>query len=322
VGAIVKLEHNDDPNQSMVINVEYNQLDPVLKSQGNRLGDVPDPDTGYSPFPGNINNIVIELTSYLHTLKGEDQGVVNEFVNPKYSNQNRTDFKKSTRLECMMQDIPKLFRKEMGKDSKIGFTRFDRWLSFSPAKNSREAGIKTVTNGNMAPGTIASAESDKYIQNQYKLRFAGMNVHVSTEHDLVKMGGIPVTPGPHVILMPSFAITREDVVEKVFGGKITNRSVLILDGRGIYLKNLSLNGTLILKTGLGVELEVDSLVVNNRGYTFEELPGNTDTQIKETDYLRGYTLKKHESMEIVIQGPPGKYKVGNDGIVHKIKGKK
>ena len=46
----------------------------------------------------------------------------------------RTEFKKPTRLECMMQDIPKLFQKELGSDVKIGFTLFDRWFTFSPAK--------------------------------------------------------------------------------------------------------------------------------------------------------------------------------------------
>ena len=75
------------------------------------------------------------MGAYAKTLKGEDQGVVLEFVNPKYKDPTkRTDFKKPTRLECMMQDIPKLFQKEMGKDVNIGFTTFERWFTFSPAK--------------------------------------------------------------------------------------------------------------------------------------------------------------------------------------------
>ena len=118
----------------MVINVEYNQLDPLLRSQGDRKGDVADPSTGYSPFPGNVNNLVIGLEAYAKTLRGEDQGVVLEFVNPKYKDETRTDFKKPTRLECMMQDLPKLFQKELGSDVNIGYTMLDRWFTFSPAK--------------------------------------------------------------------------------------------------------------------------------------------------------------------------------------------
>lgn len=52
-------------------------------------------------------------------LKGEDEGVVVEFVNPKYKAGSRTEFKKPTRLECMMQDFPKLMSKELGDSAKV-----------------------------------------------------------------------------------------------------------------------------------------------------------------------------------------------------------
>lgn len=40
----------------MVINVEYNQLDPLLRATGHPDGDV-NCETGYSPYPGNINQV-------------------------------------------------------------------------------------------------------------------------------------------------------------------------------------------------------------------------------------------------------------------------
>lgn len=46
----------------MVINVEYNQLDPLLRASGYPDGDVND-ETGFSPFPGNINQVL-----YCHDL--------------------------------------------------------------------------------------------------------------------------------------------------------------------------------------------------------------------------------------------------------------
>ena len=42
-----------------------------------------------------------------------------EFVNPKYKAGSRTEFKKPTRLECMMQDFPKLMSKELGDSAKV-----------------------------------------------------------------------------------------------------------------------------------------------------------------------------------------------------------
>mmetsp|Transcript_22501 Transcript_22501/g.31562 ORF Transcript_22501/g.31562 Transcript_22501/m.31562 type:complete len:709 (-) Transcript_22501:250-2376(-) len=313
-GAITRLEHKTDPEKSLVINVEYNQLDPLLSTQGDCKGDVAD-ETGYSPYPGNANNLVIEMGAYAKTLRGEDQGVVLEFVNPKYKDDTRTDFKKPTRLECMMQDIPKLFQKEMGSAANIGFTTFDRWFTFSPAKNSLESGIEAVAGGNTAPGTMSSAESDKYIQNQRKLKFAGMDVDVTEESDLVKVGGIPVTPGPRIILCPGFAITQEEVMNKIEGGKITKRSALVLEGQHLKVKNLDLDGSLVIRAGPECFVTVDGLSVQNKGWDLEELPEDAD--VPETVAIRGYTMTKHESKEIIIT-EPGKYFVGKDGVVEKL----
>jgi len=314
-GAIARLEHKTDPEKSLVINVEYNQLDPLLSSQGDCKGDVADPNTGYSPYPGNANNLVIEMGAYAKTLNGEDQGVVIEFVNPKYKDESRTEFKKPTRLECMMQDIPKLFQKEMGSEANIGFTMFDRWFTFSPAKNSLEAGVEDVNKGGKAPGTMSSSESDKYIQNQRKLKFAGMDVDVTEEEDLVKIAGITVTPGPRIILCPGFAITQQELVDKIEGGKITNRSALVLEGESLKVKNLDLDGALVIRTGHDCDVTVDGLVVRNKGYVFEEVP--EAAEVPEEVAIRGYTMKNDEAMEIYIN-EPGKYHIGEDGEVHKI----
>lgn len=269
----------------------------------------------YHIHEGNANNIVIEMGAYERTLRGEDQGVVIEFVNPKYKDDSRTEFKKPTRLECMMQDIPKLFQKEMGSEAKIGFTMFDRWFTFSPAKNSLEAGVEDVSKGGKAPGTMSSAESDKYVQNQRKLKMAGVDLDVTTEEDLVLVSGIPVTPGPRIILCPGFSITQQEVMQKIQGGKITKRSTLVLEGEDLKVKNLDLDGALVIRTGHDCDVTVDGLVVRNKGYELEEVVAGAD--VPEEVAIRGYTMKKNEAMEIVIN-EPGKYHIGADGEVKKL----
>ena len=305
--------HKEDPEKSLTINVEYNQLDPLLRTQGDCKGDVADPVTGYSPFPGNANNFVIDMESYAKTLAGEDQGVVLEFVNPKYKDDTRTEFKKPTRLECMMQDIPKLFQKELGTEAKIGFTMYPRWITFSPAKNALEEGVLAVSKGSTAPGTMSSAESDKYIQNQRKLRYAGMDVHVSTPEDLVPVGGIPLTPGPRVYLSSSFGLTQQDIMTKVSGGSMTTRSSLIVEGAHVQLKNLELDGALVIKAANGCKVLVDGLRVQNKGWTFEELQGEHPEHVA----IRGYTLAKKETAEYIIH-EPGSYVIGKDGELKKL----
>lgn len=313
-GAITSLKHKTDPEKSLVINVEYNQLDPLLRTQGDKQGDVPDPITGLSPYPGNANNLVMEMSSYARTLRGEDQGVVVEFVNPKYKDSTRTDFKKPTRLECMMQDFPKLLQKEIGSSAKVGFTQLERWFSFSPAKNSLESGVEAVTGGNTAPGTMSSAESDKYIQNQRKLAYAGMSVPSDSEN-LVSVGGIPVTPGPYVILSPSFSITQAEVAEKVQGGSMTTKSSLVLDGEELTVKNLTLDGALVIHAAHGCKVTVDGLTIKNKGWELQEIPEGAD--VPEEVNIRGYTMAKHETAEYIIN-EPGDYIIREDGVLQKL----
>jgi UDP-sugar pyrophosphorylase len=306
----------------LVINVEYNQLDPLLRTQGDGKGDVADPNTGYSPFPGNANNLILELSAYAKTLRGEDQGVVLEFVNPKYKDSTRTAFKKPTRLECMMQDIPKLFQKEMGADAKIGFTMFDRWFTFSPAKNALDAGQDAVKAGSTAPGTMSSAESDLYVQNQRKLAHVGVDVPVTADADCVLVAGIPVTPGPRIVLDPSFGISPTEMAEKIPGTvRITPRSTLVLrGGRHLTIAGLDLDGALVIETGDDSHVTVDGLSVTNLGWEVEELSEAAD--YPESVRIRGYTMKTMETREYNIVEPghfvidaSGQVRKADDGVV-------
>lgn len=189
----------------------------------------------------------------------------------------------------------------------------DSLLLFS--KNSLESGIEAVGDGNVAPGTMSSAESDKYVQNQRKLKHAGMDIDVTEETDLVEIGGIPVTPGPRIIICPAFAITQEEVVNKIHGGKISKRSSLVLEGQGLTVKNLDLDGALVVRTGPNCEVEIDGLVVKNDGCELLEIPEGID--VEESVSIRGYTMEKKEVKEIIIT-KAGKYFIGADGEVNKV----
>lgn len=308
--------HKTDPSKSLVINVEYNQLDPLLRTQGDCLGDVADEKTGYSPFPGNANNIIIEMSAYAKTLRGEDQGVVLEFVNPKYKDETRTTFKKPTRLECMMQDIPKLFQKEMGQDVNIGFTMFDRWVTFSPAKNSLEAGQDAVKSGNTAPGTLSSAECDLYVQNQKKLRFAGVDIPVPEYKGFVPMASIPVTPGPRIILCPAFGLCQDDYKSRIQGTvRISERSSLVLDGHHLTIRGLELDGALVVRCGTESFVTIDGLKVKNDGWELQEL--DPAKEYSETVRIRGYTMNKKETQVYTIT-EPGHFTIDGTGQVKKV----
>lgn len=68
--------------RSMVINVEYNQLDPLLRASGYPDGDV-NSETGYSPFPGNINQVIIfsYLSQFYHPAPSRHCYYVKSYTN-------------------------------------------------------------------------------------------------------------------------------------------------------------------------------------------------------------------------------------------------
>ena len=146
VGAVCKLD-NKETKEVRTINVEYNQLDPLLRDTVSKDGDVNDEKTGFSPYPGNINQLIFSLKEYNDNLKLTN-GVMAEFVNPKYTDASKTVFKKPTRLECMMQDYPMVLKGDDAK--KVGFTSVAADMCFSPVKNATGDGVsKQQVSGRM-----------------------------------------------------------------------------------------------------------------------------------------------------------------------------
>jgi UDP-sugar pyrophosphorylase len=128
--------------------------------------------------------------------------------------------------------------------------------------------VDYVKKGRKAPGMMSSAESDKYIQNQRKLRHVGVDIRITTDDELVSIAGIPVTPRPRVILCPGFAITQRKIIEKIGEGNvISDRSLLVLEGEGLRVTNLDLDGTLVIRTGQNCDVTVDRLIVRGIGGT-------------------------------------------------------
>ncbi|GMI29911.1 hypothetical protein TeGR_g957 [Tetraparma gracilis] len=314
-GAIAELGRGGG---SVTINVEYNQLGPLLRAGGG--DDVADPGTGYSPFPGNTNNFILELSSYAATLAGPDEGVVSEFVNPKMEADGVT-FKKPARLECMMQDYPWLLQKRGpaagGPGGKVGFASLPRWLSFSPAKNSLQSGQEAEAAGGAGAGTLASAESEGYYAGARKLMAAGVELEEPRLGS--KVAGITIYDGPRVVLSPSFALTHGELVDKFTSSAISSDSWLTVEGANVRISNLKLAGALVVKClSEKATLTVDGLVCENLGWRYRELTagemGGGAEGVTVEDRTRGYVLERLETMEIVVgEDEVGNFRVGVDG---------
>ncbi|GIL88648.1 hypothetical protein Vretimale_17244 [Volvox reticuliferus] len=299
IGAITRLTRPDG-SAPLTINVEYNQLDPLLRSTISKEGDVNDA-SGYSPFPGNINQLVLKLSSYVPQLAATG-GVISEFVNPKYKDSTKTTFKSSTRLECMMQDYPKA----LPSTAKVGFTTIKQvWASYSPVKNSPADAAAKFKEGNPTH-SATTGELDIYKANCLSLaEVAGVALPSPLQTDT--FNGITTEVYPRVVLSPAFSPSLSELKAKVAPGSITLApdSVLVLDGPNITVRGpLVVRGALVVRAVAGATVELGQLTVDNAGWIWEPLEEGESAS--EEDCIRGFKVVRKATMELVYD-KPGSY---------------
>ena len=279
IGAICKLVKKD--GTSITNNVEYNQLDSLLKEKYNKEGDVPNKD-GISDFPGNINIIIFKLDTYIKALE-ETKGLIPEFVNPKYTDETRTKFKSPTRLECLMQDLPKLLK----NGENVGFTSFERWFCFSACKNNLKDACNKLKK-NQSPESAFSIEQDIFIYNKKILEIIGkLEIDQTEKENELNIEECKIKFGPKIIIYPEFAPTVTELRDKLLKMKkkikMTNNSTLTSKKDANIEEGINLDGF--------YEVEKDEKMVecNNKKYKiYVELKENEG---KIYEKIRGYTIK-------------------------------
>ena len=280
IGAICRINRAD--GTSVVQNVEYNLVDPLLKEKFNGKGDIAN-ESGFCDFPGNLNVLVFKLEPYLKILE-ETQGLVPEFVNPKYADETRTKFKSPTRLECLMQDVPKLIK----NGETVGYTYFDRWFCFSACKNNLKDAIEKLKKNETGESAF-TVERDIFKTNERILsEICGKLEVVNTEpENELNIGGCTVKFGPKIIIYPSYAPTISELKEKLQkmkkGIRMTNNSTLILKNDINIEEGIDLDGYLMVDKD-----EKDLLVCKNKKrvvYTLLKVGEGEDHE-----KLRGYAI--------------------------------
>ena len=285
IGCICKIIDKD--GNSVVQNVEYNQVDSLLKEKYNGKGDVAN-EKGLCDFPGNLNVLVFKIRPYLNIIE-ESKGLVPEFVNPKYADETRTKFKSPTRLECLMQDVPKLIK----HGETVGYTYFDRWFCFTACKNNlHDACLKLKRN---ETGESAfTVERDIFSCNERILKdIIGKLEIIKNEPDNeLVINGYKVKFGPKIIIYPSFAPSLSELRDKLNKMKnkikMTNTSTLILKNDVVIKEGIELDGYLVVDKD-----EKEHVVCNNKKkITYRLLK---DGEGKSYEKIRGYTILKAEN---------------------------
>jgi len=284
------------PARAVTVNVEYNQLDALVRGSVDSRGDYNLPSTGNSPFPGNTNQLIFHLPAYVAALEAS-AGAMPEFVNPKYTDASRTAFKSPTRLECMMQDFPWV----LPPSDAVGFTSLDTGF-YAPVKNSRSDAIKKAASGG-ASGGAAEGEHAVYAFNRRLLRMAGCLV--SGDESAATLGGVCVPSGPRVALAPSFRPSVGITLGRLIGGaaiQVSERSSLHLEG-DVVLEALELDGALEIRAAKGAKVTVRRLRVSNAGYTLHEPSSEALESMAEVTRLRGYEYKRGQVHVLAFDEP-------------------
>jgi UDP-sugar pyrophosphorylase len=301
VGGIARLVRADGSG-SMTVNVEYNQLEPLLRANGCPEGDVNGPD-GYSPFPGNINQLIFALPPYAAVL-ARTGGLVPEFVNPKYADAAKTTFKKPTRLECMMQDHPKV----LAPGARVGFTQFPDW-TYSPVKNSVDEGRAKIAQG--APGrTAAEGELEYYGAGARQLAAIGAPAPPPAT---LRVFGAALPAPALVVFAPSFAPSFRAMRERFARPadvRVTARSVLVLAG-DIAVDALDVDGTLVIRAAPGARVHVKRARAHNAGWALRPLTDEEAAAAPDHVRIRGFTLEKSADRTLTFDAP-GDYVVDDE----------
>ena len=281
-GGICRLEYPD--GRDVTISIEYNVLGSLLAPQG---GDVAGPD-GNSPYPGNCNILLFDLDAYVFALE-KSRGVVPEFVNPKYADSTKTEFKSPSRLECLMQDFALLL-----EGQPIGFCSLPKWLTFSVVKNSVQEAISKQKSGQPADCAL-SGECEFYDSNCRVLTLAARRAgHVASgcdEKSPIEFSGIRCLIGPRVVLLPSFGVTIKSVGEKIVGNvRVLNgaKSSLVLGGHETRVGDIIVDGAFAATDGQCFRHR--SIV--NTGW---EMSGSVESE-DPIETMRGFRVVRKETI--------------------------
>ena len=282
IGALCKLTDKD--GKISYANIEYNQLDSLFKEKYNGIGDIPNKD-GFCDFPGNLNVLVFNLKPYLNVIS-ETKGLVPEFVNPKYVDETRKKFKAPTRLETLMQDVPKLVK----NNETVGNTYFDRWFCFSACKNNVHDACERLRKKESGESAFTvEREIFKYNEIIMKDILGKLEVIKNEPENAVMIEDIKITFGPKIIVYPSFAASVTELRDKLNHMKknirMTNNSTLILKNDILIDEGIDLDGYLL------VDKDAKDYIVckNKNQIMYRELK---EGEGEKYEKIRGYTSNK------------------------------
>lgn len=241
-------------------------------------GDETDEDTGFSEFPGTIGSMIISCPEY-YAVMNHIADKLPEYVEPVYTDDQRTALKEPVALQSDMADYPRL----LPRTAKVGFTMTDPEMSYQPV-TSKESAV--------------ASEFSVYKLNCELLKKCGADIEGPTT---ATFNGVEVEVHPRVIWTPTFAATFGELRSKVNGSllKLTSNATLILEGDKCKIEDLKLNGALKIRGQWGQDIVVDGLNIVNQGFKLE--PAADDEEYAPSK-IKGFKFAAKNNIKILGKG--------------------
>jgi len=283
MGAICNVEDKIS-HETKTYNIEYNIVNEILKKQNEELKE-----TGLridkARLLGNTNIFCLDLKTYYLI---QSNHILPEMLNitKEKLEEARFDYPKS--LECSMQDIARF----LPQNAKVGVTQLDRIFAFTAIKNHLALASTSQKKG-IPAYSQSTAESDLFSCNIKLLKLAGAQIELpkeKSEEEYYTFGNVKFKNVPKIVIMPSFAITLNELRKKIKGKLIiSKKSTLILEGSNTTVENLILDSSIWIKNSINALVNIEGIFLE-----YEQLLGN------EAEYLteRGYRIKNTENIRI------------------------
>ena len=321
------------PRRRTTYCVEYNVLDDMLKRDGYPRGDVAaSASTPYSAFPGTINTLLLRLDAYAETVT-RTEGVIAEFVNPKYADATKTTFKSPARLETLMQDIAleltPAANGAVATPTTVGAVVFDRSVYF-PVKNALQDGIAKWQSVGIDPHNASQGEAGFFLLRRIMLarhfhpdsiaawpldRCVGARASSNSSSDIGSSDGADVLVDKKLPLS-IFPILLSDAAIDAMSAAVqfplsrrnmlraTRRSSLVLLGADVVVESLDLDGALVIAVAEQqpaplVILDLGSAVIRNAGWVAEPVDP-ADAAASEAQRIRGFKYRNHATRVIRV----------------------
>ncbi|RNF08297.1 UDP-sugar pyrophosphorylase [Trypanosoma rangeli] len=280
------------------VNIEYNNFASVAASLTELGGDTAVPGSIYSPYPGSINTLILDIKEYLPKLI-ESHGRVPEFINIKFIDETKTKFK-PCRIESLMQDVALLFDSSKTRVGGVTFSRF----TYQPVKNALQEGIKKASEG-LAAYCAATGEEEYYEALRLRFQAVGLKLPAHPNDDCVvevesvlKLQLFPIIVADAVAMGSSLEEITQGLLPHPDKVTVSSRSVLLVEGR-VRIESLDLDGALHLVGPTEKDappLVINALTVKNAGWVARVL--SVDEEIDEIHRVRGFVLEEKEMKTI------------------------